>query len=279
MLNKWHRGLFAAGASLIVLGIFHVLVQFLAPRAWESSIGWRKPILFGLSTGVTLVSLSWACAVVNLKRANLAGSLIAVLAPAEVLIITMQTWRSVPAHFNHGAPIDQILSSAVDAMLIFITLAIFYLTWAALKTRNAAAHWLSALRIGMVFLALACILGFGTAIYGNWRLAANLDPQLIEPRGVPKFVHGIALHAIQILPIWLSFAEFINKNTRRLQQSVHLIAASIGFATLFALWQTLNGMSRFEFNPIAGTFLLGATFSGATAVYLVFVRERIRAYD
>ncbi len=52
--KNWNRLMLVVGVFLIVLGIFHLFVQIISPRDWESLIGWRKPILFGISTGLTL---------------------------------------------------------------------------------------------------------------------------------------------------------------------------------------------------------------------------------
>ncbi len=259
------------------LGALHIAVQLFDPRPWESNIGWRKPILFGLSTGITLISLSWVVSVVMKRRGWIPSTVISVLAVAEVLIITAQTWRGVPAHFNNGARLDQILANSIDTMLIFITLGIFYLTWQSFKTQeDLEPDWLLSLRLGMVALSIACVLGFGVAIYGNLTLNAGGNPTIVAPNGVPKFIHGMPLHALQILPVTLFLLRLFNSNLSNRKRSVWLIFFAIALATLYAFWQTINGMGRFELNPI-GLILLGSCVVCAlTAMFFAFPRNFAR---
>jgi len=253
-LPDWNKILLLAGAFLILSGLLHIPLQILDPRDWESPIGWRKPILFGISTGVTLVSLAWVVSRTLAKP--LAACLLAGLAVTEVMIITVQTWRKVPAHFNNGTAFDQFLANSVDGMLVLITLTIFYLTFLCFKEKFATAEtdYGFSMRWGMVFLAVSCILGFGVAFYGNAMVENGQSPEFIAPRGVPKFVHGIALHALQIFPAWVFVMRKIGVNFARRLKSLRLAAIFFLSITLYALWQTLNGFGRFE--PDFGGFAL-----------------------
>ncbi len=270
--TKWNRVLLSAGLFLIALGVFHIAIQILFPRQWESQIGWRKPILFGVSTGATLLSLAWVAPFIRVKAQNLIARTIALLACLEVLIITAQTWRGVPAHFNNGAPIDQMLTNSVDAMLVVITLSIFYLTFKTLWFRAAPENsdYLLAARHGMIYLSLACVFGFATAIYGNLAAAANANPELIQPRGVLKFVHGMPLHAIQILPLWALALNFLQIKLARRTISIWCASGSIFTATVYAAWQTVNGWARFESNFV-GWLLIAATAATAAAAVLIHI--------
>jgi hypothetical protein len=257
----------------MLLGAFHIAIQILAPRPWESNIGWRKPILFGLSTGITLISLSCVTSVVMKRLAWIPATIICVLACAEVLIITIQTWRGVPAHFNNGGAIDQILANSIDAMLVFITLTIFYLTWQSFKTTNLEADWLLSLRLGMVYLSVACLLGFGVAIYGNLTLSTGGDPTTVAPNGVPKFVHGMPLHALQILPASVFFLRPLNTNTNARKICVWFVSHAITLATLYAFWQTVNGLGRFELNLVGILLLSALGICGLSTIFFAFIYQ------
>lgn len=264
--THWNPVLFRAGLLLTVLGVLHIGVQLFEPRDWESIIGWRKPILFGISTGITLISLSWVVSSVAKNHESLIAWLVGVLACAEVFIITVQTWRGVPAHFNNGAFLDQQLANAVDVMLVVITLAIFYLTYLALKAQNIEPDYLLAMRLGMIFLTAGCLFGFGVAIYGNLALTAGGNPEIVPPNGVPKFVHGMPLHALQILPAWVFALRFVNPNLTSRKVSVWLFASAIALSTLYALWQTINGYGRFELNTASTIILLLTALCGLASV-------------
>jgi len=268
--KNWNRLMLVVGVFLIVLGIFHLFVQIISPRDWESLIGWRKPILFGISTGLTLVSLSWVVSLVLPKNEKLVSAMIAVLAGAEVLLITVQTWRGVPAHFNNGALIDRMFANSIDGMLVFITLGIFYITWKSFSRVAIGADWLLAIRLGMVYLSVSCLLGFGVAIYGNLMVHGGGNPEIVNPNGVPKFVHGMPIHAIQTLPMWLLFLGFFNSDIRQRKRSLWFAALTIALTTVYAAWQTLNGFGRFEPNVLGICLLVGVGICGVIAGVFVF---------
>jgi len=57
--NVGSRVLIGAGILLVLLGMLHVPVWMMDGSDWEGRVSWRKPILFGVSTGMTLWSLGW----------------------------------------------------------------------------------------------------------------------------------------------------------------------------------------------------------------------------
>ena len=266
-LPDWNKSLLLAGTFLVLSGLFHLPIHLLDSRDWESPIGWRKPILFGISTGVTLVSLAWVVSR-TLEKQAIAARLLASLAVVEVMIITVQTWRKVPAHFNDGAAFDQFLANSIDGMLVLITLTIFYLTFLSFKQKFSADEldYGFSMRWGMAFLALSCVFGFGVAFYGNAMVEGRQNPEIIAPHGVPKFVHGIALHALQIFPTWAFVMRKIGLNLTNRLKSLRLATFTFLFITLYALRQTLNGLSRFAPDFGGYTFLLSAFASGTAAL-------------
>ena len=48
-----------AGFVLIFSGLVHSLAWLVTGESWDGPLSIRKPILFGISTGVTLISLGW----------------------------------------------------------------------------------------------------------------------------------------------------------------------------------------------------------------------------
>jgi len=255
--NGWPPCLLWAGGFLLLLGVAHGVMQVADPRDWGSPIGWRKPILFGISTGGTLLSLAWVISQCQPRGAWL-PRVLAGAAVIEVLIITVQTWRSVPAHFNQGAALDQALGAAVDLLLVVLSAGIFMLWLRSFKGSLADPDYTSAIRWGMTFLVISCGFGFALVAYGMARLKTGQAPDIVGPAGVPKFVHGIVVHALQVLPAWVWALRLMGVGMAG--RLVSLRYAVLGFSLLagYALWQTLNGYARFDPNPV-GTLLLVAT--------------------
>jgi hypothetical protein len=51
--------LYGAGVLLLASGLFHTLVFLVDGGGWDGPLSWRKPILFGFSFGITVLSLGW----------------------------------------------------------------------------------------------------------------------------------------------------------------------------------------------------------------------------
>jgi hypothetical protein len=105
---------------------------------------------------------------------------------------------------------------------------------------------LLAARAGMVLLVISCGLGIWVSINGDRRVAEGLEPDRYGAAGVPKFPHGVVIHAIQWLPAiaWVARVSGLSVATRR-----RLVwAATVASVALlvFALTQTLAGRARFE---------------------------------
>ena len=102
-----------SGILLIVSGLVHIPIWLADGSSWEGSVSWRKPILFGISTGMTLWSLSWLEK--NLNRRwldSVVGWIVSVSLVVEVALITLQRWRGTASHFNHTTTFDEIVDFA-----------------------------------------------------------------------------------------------------------------------------------------------------------------------
>src|SRR3569833_2274587 len=68
----WSRGrrvervCYAIGAALLASGLFHLLVFAIDGGPWEGPVSWRKPTTFGLSFGLTLITIAWVTSFLTL---------------------------------------------------------------------------------------------------------------------------------------------------------------------------------------------------------------------
>ncbi len=255
--SKSIRFAYGVGIALIGSGLLHVPIWLLSGTEWSGDVSWRKPILFGISTGVTVASIAWVCSKIRMLRAD--GPLLVAFAVAltiEVFLISLQQWRGVASHFNRSTPIDATILTIIEVLITFATIVIVYLTvrvWGKLDTTPAMKF---AIRAGMLMLVLGCLLGFAITYFGYQSLAAGGSPGIFGQRGVLKFPHGIPLHAIQLLPLLVVLARLMNaaQSTRlRVVQSGTVLTT--GF-TLFGILQTFSGKARFEFWPVSAAILL-----------------------
>jgi hypothetical protein len=58
----------AAGVLLLASGMFHTVVFLVDGGPWDGPLSWRKPILFGWSFGITLLTLAWVLSYLPRRR-------------------------------------------------------------------------------------------------------------------------------------------------------------------------------------------------------------------
>jgi hypothetical protein len=182
----------------------------------------------------------------------------------EVGLITIQYWRGVASHFNHSTNLDVAIEGVMLGLILCVTLVIFYLTLRTRKLLSVQPVMALAIRSGMVFLSLSCLLGILTTALGEISIAQGNSYELWGRAGVLKFPHGVALHAIQLLPILAWFLQLIRTtNAIRVMQAA--VACQVLFLT-YAIWQTGKGRDRFNWDIIGGLLFL---LSLAIGLYIV----------
>jgi len=267
------RPLFQIGAILVVSGFLHAAIWAVTGGPWEGPVTWRKPILFGISGGLTALSTGWAWAQLPWRKGDcwLAAATAWALF-VEVALIDLQAWRGVASHFNRSTPLDSFLYDAMGGLILFVTLVAIDLTVRFFRQRTPLpADMLLAARAGLVFLVISCLLGIWVSVNGDLRLERGLEPEGFGAAGVPKFPHGAVIHAIQWLPLlaWAAQRAGLSEPVRlRLVTS-----ASLGTALVagYALAQTLLGRPRFDIAPETGALLAaGAACLGLPAVITVW---------
>jgi hypothetical protein len=264
------RPLAILGAVMVASGLAHLPVWAVLGGPWEGPVTWRKPILFGISGGLTAVSLGWVWSMLPRRR----GDVMLAWATAwalfvEVLLIDVQRWRGVGSHFNRDTPLDSFLFDAMGALIVAVTLVIADLALRLLVRRPPVpADMLLAARSGMLLLLVSCLLGIWVGALGETRMEAGLDPVRLGAAGVPKFPHGVVIHAVQWLPAlaWAMRQAGIAAAAR-----LRLVAAAAVGSTLllvYALVQTALGRARFDVVP-ATAALLAAAVVGLAAPAIV----------
>jgi hypothetical protein len=252
-------------------GMVHAALFVILDRAWEDPLSFRKATLFGLSTGLTLWSCLWASTRMNgskydkILRNTLCGSLV-----LEVFLITLQTWRGELSHFNHIGVVNGLIELSMLVLITLAVVAMFVLTYRAWRPASLVGSSISiawAIRWGLLLLSVSALVGYGITWVGQEQMVRGLSPTHFKVRGVLKFPHGAALHAIQTLAVVAWFTDRMRiKNSVRI---IHCLAAAHGCWLGYALYQTFAGLDRFELSTtslllIAATILCGlATVASA----------------
>ena len=248
-----------AGGVLIASGIFHIFVWLVVGGSLSGDISWRKPILFGVSAGVTLLSLSWVANKLPRRRRDpISLGALGLAMLVEVGLITIQQWRGVASHFNRSTSFDATVLLGIEILIILVTLVILDLTIRCFGRIDAHADNRLAIRGGMALMAFACLLGFVLVGYGNRQQTLGQPPGIYGDAGVMKFPHGMPIHAIQYLPMIAWSLKRLGANERQRHQAVGWTLASVIAFTLFSLLQTFTGRARFDIWWLSGLSLIAS---------------------
>jgi len=225
---------YVCGAVLLLSGLFHVGVYLVDGGAWAGPVSWRKPIVFGLSFGVTLVTLSWVIGL--LRPGRLVGWLVlgvlSVASLGEVALISMQRWRGVASHFNESTPFDGAVFSTMGFLVSLIALMSIVVTVWAFVRISAPPSLALAIRAGLLLMLVSQAVGVQMIAEGGNTFGAA---------GALKLPHAITLHALQVLPAIALFLGLADSSERHRLKVVGVGAAGYAFLIAATMVQTYAG--------------------------------------
>lgn len=273
----WHdpRGwpLASWGLLLILSGFAHLILWALTGGPWEGPITWRKPILFGISGGLTSLSMGWAWSYLPPWRFDRLIAWIATLALViEVFLIDLQCWRGVASHFNRSTPTDAILYDLMSWLILFVTAVIVFITVRAFcQPISCSVDLRLAMQAGLIYLVISCLLGIWVGANGDLRMQAGLPPEQFGEAGVPKFPHGVVIHALQWLPLLAWGARQAGYSEKTRLRIVSIAGRATGLLLIYAFGVTLMGKARFD-PPASLATLLFIAVAGLIipAAYVTF---------
>ena len=268
------------GIVMVVSGLVHAVVWAITGESWEGPLSIRKPVLFGISTGLTLISLGWIQQ--KLKPASYdlwLGRIMATTLFIEVGFITMQYWRGDASHFNHDTTFDLLIERSITILIVIACVAILDISRRSFLYLDAPKEMSLAIRGGLVFLLISCGLGFFILFYGEHLVSLGQPPTTFGKAGVLKFPHGIVIHAIQYLPIFAWTMSLLKIPEQQRVRGVWFAIMSLATFLLYSCWQTFNGLGRYDIGLVGGIFLVvAAGFAAATMFQVVTGFRRTKKY-
>jgi hypothetical protein len=225
---------YLCAAALIASGLIHVVVYLVDGGPWEGPLSWRKPIVFGLSFGVTLATVAWILNFLRVRTAT-AWVVVGVLSATsvgEVSLITMQTWRGVASHFNESTPFDAAVFSTMGMLVGLVGLVTVFVTVRSFFAQDAPSSLAWAIRAGLVLMIVSQAVGVQMIVEGGNTFGAA---------GALKVPHAVTLHAVQVLPALAVLLSLSDLSERRRLQTVGV--GALGYALLIAatMLQTYDG--------------------------------------
>jgi hypothetical protein len=258
--QRTERSAYVVGALLIVSGLVHLTLLVVTGAPWQGPLSLRKASTFGLSFGVTLITITWVASFLDLSargRAIVLGAF-TVASVMETALVSLQVWRGVPSHFNLETTFDAWIARALAGGGMVLVALIVVLTVAAFRLNpSLPISLLVAIRVGFATLVGAVVVG-ALMIAKGMLLVFRGDPEAAYATGgVLKPTHAVALHAILVLPALAWLLSFTNWNEERKLRLIAVAAAGyIAFAAVIGV-ANVTGLSLTS-PPIATIALLTA---------------------
>lgn len=262
-VQPYQRLGYVCGLALLLSGVAHGVVYLVVGGPWEGPISWRKPIVFGLSFGITVLTLTWFLTFLRPRHAVgwVVSTVLSLAAVGEVFLITMQKWRGVPSHFNDDTAFDTMVFSLMGLLVALVGLAIVYITLRSFFAIHAPPSLAWAIRLGLVLMLVSQAVGAQMIAEGGNTFGAA---------GALKVPHAFTLHAAQVLPalaLMLSQSDF--SELRRVRV---VVLAAAGYTGLIAatMVQTYGGRGPLDLGPASSAAaVLGLGLLAASALMAV----------
>jgi hypothetical protein len=189
----YQRFAYVCGALLLLSGAFHAGVYLVDRGPWEGPVSWRKPVVFGLSFGLSVVTLAWIVGWLRLSRRAgwLVLGVLSVASVGEVFLISLQKWRGVASHFNEATAFDGAVFSVMGTLVFLVGLMTALILIRSLLRIEAPASLALAIRAGLVLMLVSQAVGVQMIVEGG---------NTFGEAGALKLPHAVTLHAVQVLP-------------------------------------------------------------------------------
>jgi hypothetical protein len=151
------------GGALVLVGLAHLAAWLVVGGAWQGPVSFRKPTTFGISFGLTTITLAWLTGRLQISD-RIGWLLLGPLAAAdsfEVAWVAVQRWRGVASHFNFATTLDTALFLTGAAAITVTVTVIAALTVLAFTRLRAAPSMAVAVRAGLLVLLVAQGVGAG----------------------------------------------------------------------------------------------------------------------
>ncbi|MGW1346141.1 hypothetical protein ACWCOV_34165 [Kribbella sp. NPDC002412] len=240
---------YVCAALLVLSGLVHVVVFLVDGGPWEGPVSWRKPIVFGLSFGITLATITWLMSFLRSGRAGgwIVVGIFALASLGEVFLVSMQTWRGVASHFNETTAFDGSVFSFMGMLVAILVLVTVYVTVRSFVRMDAPPSLAWAIRLGLLLMLVSQGVGAQMIAEGG---------NTFGTAGALKVPHAVTLHAVQVLPA-LAILLLVSRSTERRRVRIVVLGA-VAYAVLIAstMVQTYDGRGPLDLSPLTTVLAL-----------------------
>jgi hypothetical protein len=227
------------GVLLLVSGLIHLGVLAISGASWMGPLSLRKPATFGLSFGVTLITITWVSSFLRLgnRARTILLTMFAAACVLETALVSLQAWRGVPSHFNIETPVDAFVTQLLAAGGVILVAIIAALTFISFRATPATpAGMRVAIRTGLAVLLGAMATGALMIARGMSLVFAGNPQAAYLTGGSLKPTHAITMHAVLLLPALAWLLSLTGWSERRQLRAILVAAAGyVVFAAAVAV--------------------------------------------
>lgn len=217
---------------------------------------WIKPLKFAVSIALYSWTLGWFLGYLRdaprLVKTVRWGVFTAMM--VEIFLISLQSLRGVPSHFNRHTPLDYAIFGTMGTFIVFnsVLLGAVFVRFMRHAPRELPPGYLWGIRLGILFVLLASLeagamLAHGAHAVGvpdggpglpivNWSTEA----------GDFRIAHFLGLHGMQLLPL---AGYWFSRHTPEKQLGYTLTAGLIYLALMaLAFGLAINGVPLLHFS-------------------------------
>jgi hypothetical protein len=274
--RPWQRLGYLVGGALILVGLGHLLAWLVVGGAWAGPVSFRKPTTFGISFGLTTITMAWVAG--QLRISDRTGWLLlvplALADTSEVVWVSLQRWRGVAAHFNDDTALDNLLFVVMGGVAVAVaaTMILVVTVLSFTAAMRASPSMALAIRAGLLILLVAQVVG-GWMIQHGLALAeqgATDGLTTFGAAGVMKVPHAVSIHGIQVLPALAWLLSFTALPEPRRVGLVRVAVLGYVALVVVSVLQTASGVAPFDVGVVAAAlYLLGVALLGMALVTAV----------
>jgi len=260
--RRVERAGYVVGALLLASGLTHLAILVIGGGSWEGPLSLRKAMTFGLSFGLTLITIVWVTSWLRLsdrRRTTLVGAFI-VACILETVLVSLQAWRGVPSHFNMETTFDALIARTLAAGGVGLVAIIGALTVAAFRANPTVPISLRvAIQIGFLTLCTSLVVGALMIAKGMLLVIEGAPQAAYAIGGSLKPTHAVTMYAILVLPVLAWLLSFANWSERRRLAVVLLGAAGYVVLAVVVGVENAVGLALSDTPPaVIGLSALGA---------------------
>jgi hypothetical protein len=273
--RKVERAGYLVGILLLASGLIHLAILVVGGGTWEGPLSLRKAATFGLSFGLTLITIVWVATFVRLGERSRVALLWAFTASSvlETVLVSLQAWRGVPSHYNMETPFDALVARTLAAGGAAIVAIIVAFTFASFRANPTVSISLrTAVRIGFIAMSGAMVVGALMIAKGMLLVFAGDAQAAYATGGTLKPTHAVTMHAVLVLPLLAWLLSFTNWSEERRLRLV--VIASAGYVILAGA-VTIGNFAGFELSQTPAVMLV--LFALGTLTLLVAALLALKA--